>query len=380
MDDLIGPGGLAKCDNKDMPRYSQEQIRAWIDAGCATVGGPGNVAPLLTRAGFRIAVGANLGGGSFDGLDIQGRTFFDAMTVNDVDMSAVSVHPGLPTGTAFVRTASDEERGGIAYFANANDDFSFSDFRPHVLRLRPKVVYYMYSGLSARGDANRGQDLADFIAWCREQGCITIVDSHTLCSDPEALIGAGEAVPKYRLLQPLLPEVDIFFTSWDEARMIRMALDTPQAPRPDPETGIPAFLAWCAERFGAEKRPQLLGVTVHDGAFALLHGAATSTAGAQRYRSRFMCGEVVDLVGAGDSFRAGMITYVARNDEAFRAGQLDMEKAIQMGNLVASLYIKAPLDDRYGNMRSYEALLRVVSDSRTYESFPELPAALDAAV
>ena len=377
-DELVGPGGLAKCDNADMPGYSQEQIKAWIGAGCATAGGLGNTAPLLARAGFQVAVGANLGGGGCDGLDVQGRAIYDIMTANGVDVSAFLAHPTLPTGTTFIHDATGAERGGIAYFANANDDFDFSRFRPHVQRLRPRVVYYMYSGLSARGDANEGRDLAAFIAWCREQGCITIADSHTFCADPEALIRAGTAVPEYRLLEPLLPEVDIFFTSWDEARMIRTTLEAPQPPQVDPDSGIPSFLAWCAERFGAGNRAQLFGVTVKDGAFALPHGTAPAAC-VQRYRSQFMCGDVVDLVGAGDSFRAGLIGYVARNASAFRTGQLDVDKAIQMGNLMASLFIKAPLDNRYGNIRPYEALLRTVSDSRTYGSFPALLAALDTA-
>jgi len=87
------------------------------------------------------------------------------------------------------------------------------------------VVYYMYSGLSERGDANGGRDLADFAVWCRAQGFITIADSHTLTGNPQALIEGGEPVPAYGLLAPLLGELDVFFTSADEARMIRNTLD-----------------------------------------------------------------------------------------------------------------------------------------------------------
>jgi len=39
-DGLVGAGGLAKCPTSDMPAYSQEQIKSWIDRGCATAGGP----------------------------------------------------------------------------------------------------------------------------------------------------------------------------------------------------------------------------------------------------------------------------------------------------------------------------------------------------
>ena len=44
-DTLVGKGGLAKCKTKDMPDYSQEQIRQWIDEGFATAGGPGQHRP-----------------------------------------------------------------------------------------------------------------------------------------------------------------------------------------------------------------------------------------------------------------------------------------------------------------------------------------------
>ncbi|GAH42811.1 unnamed protein product, partial [marine sediment metagenome] len=35
-DELVGKGGLAKCKTEDMPNYSQEQLREWIEQGFAT--------------------------------------------------------------------------------------------------------------------------------------------------------------------------------------------------------------------------------------------------------------------------------------------------------------------------------------------------------
>jgi len=139
-DALVGKGGLAKCRTEDMPGYSQEQIRRWIDQGCATAGGPGNTAPLIARTGLKVAVGVNLGRGVYDGLDAQGRFFYDLMTANGIDMSATYVHPSLPTGTTFIHGTQGEDRGGIAYFPNANDDFDFAVFRKAVQRLRPRIV------------------------------------------------------------------------------------------------------------------------------------------------------------------------------------------------------------------------------------------------
>ena len=380
-DRLVGAGGLAKCATSEMPPYTQEQLRDFVAQGCATAGGPGNTAPLLARAGVRVAVGTNLGKGGFGGLDIQGRTFYDILTANGVDMSATFVHPTLPTGTTFIHEVPSGERGGIAYFPNANNDFAFETFKPQIRRLAPVVVYYMYSGLSDRGDANGGQDLADFVAWCRAQGCITIVDSHTLTGNPQELIARGEPVPAYGLLRPLLEGLDIFFTSVDEARMIRNTLDTGHRAQgcDDRESSL-SFLEFVTGRFSGRgrRRTQLLGVTVKNGAYARLVGPDDRAHETVFCPSRFMAGSVIDLVGAGDSFRGGLIATVARHRDAFLDGTLNVEEAVQTGNLMASLYIKSPLNDRYGSIAGLDALLAVVRSGREFVSFEELTAALAA--
>ena len=129
VEELAGPGGLAKCDMKDMPAYGQQQYREWIRQGRANPGGPGNTAPLLARAGVDVAVASYVGGGEYDGLDVQGRFFRDAMADAGVDVSALRVHPSRPTGTTFVCEREADERGGLVYFPNANDDFDFETFR-----------------------------------------------------------------------------------------------------------------------------------------------------------------------------------------------------------------------------------------------------------
>ena len=58
-DDLVGPGGLAKCQTQDMPPY----CRLSIGNGSMRAGHhrrPRQPAPLMARAGLRVAVGVNL--------------------------------------------------------------------------------------------------------------------------------------------------------------------------------------------------------------------------------------------------------------------------------------------------------------------------------
>lgn len=361
---LVGAGGLAECKTCDMPDYSQQMYNLWTSDGSATTGGPGNTAPLIARAGISVGVAVNLGKGEFDGLDAQGKFFHNSMINNNVDMSQTFIHPELPTGTTFIHEKGNHERGGIAYFPNANNDFDFDYSKGTVETLKPKVVYYMYSGLSERGDANGGKDLAEFMGWCRKRGIVTIVDSHTLGGNPQELIETDAAVDEYKLLEPLLSELDLFFTSYDEARMIENTLGQKGLSKGMPENDyIEHFLDFLAERFWSnDGKPGMFGVTVSNGAFEK-HVTAEGNSSATKIESNFMADEVIDLVGAGDSFRAGFISYIAKNIEAFKAKELDFSKAVQMGNLFASRYIKAPLNDRYRDILTYEKLLDVITSS-----------------
>ena len=98
----------------------------------------------------------------------------------------------------------------------------------------------------------------------------------------------------------------------------------------------------------------------------------------EKIESRFLAGEVIDLVGAGDSFRAGFISYIARNIEDFKNSRINFAEAVQMGNLFASLYIKAGLDDRYGNIGSFDNMLKIVQNGLVFDSFANLVNAVKA--
>ncbi len=377
-DKLVGLGGLTICSKNDDPNFTQHQLCDWIKAGFATAGGCGNNAPLMARAGLNTAIGANLGRGGFNGLDAQARFFHDLMIQNGIDMSAVFIHPELKTGTTYINNKTANERGGIAYFSGANDDFDFDYWRTVIERTEPKIVYYMYVGLSKRADANGGADLANFIQWCNERQIITIVDTSTLTDDPINCINSARPVPAYKLLEPVLPIVDIFFTSSDEARIIENTLAAPRDwHKFDEYNNNLHSLDFLADTFFSQtSRTRLCGITFGKGAYERHVLPNGSISPPNKVESPFMAGEVVDLVGAGDAFRAGLITYLAKNLKLFNEATIDFTQALQMGNLFAALYIKAPLNDRYSIIHSYDKMLKIVQSNEKYPTFQALKKAL----
>ena len=362
VDALVGKGGLARCESRDMPDFSEQQFAQWLEQGFGTAGGPGNTAPLLAKCGLKVAVGANLGKGNYDGLDALGRFYYNVLASNGVDVSEIHIHPELSSGISFIHDTPGEDRGGLCYFPNANNDFNFEMYKESVKRLKPEIAYYMYSGLSTGGDANGGSDLADFMAWCRDNGIITIVDSHTLTGDPKQVIDSGSAVAEYKLLEPLFSEVDLFFTSSDEAIMIANTLGGSRDwGRFEEKENNTYFLNFLSDRFWQRHgKTRMFGITVSNGAFEQHCGPDGSVSAPAKIESMFMDGEVIDLVGAGDSFRAGLISYICHNIDAFKKGNMNFAEAVQMANLFAARYIKAPLDDRYCNIEPFEKMRTLI--------------------
>ena len=144
----------------------------------------------------------------------------------------------------------------------------------------------------------------------------------------------------------------------------------------DEKEYIDAFLKSLSQKFWRDKNAGVFGVTVKNGASVIYRDAFGNIDGPLMVRSKFMSGDAIDLVGAGDSFRAGFVTYIVKNIKDFKTGRINIADAVQMANLFASLYIRAPLSDRYGNIGEYEKLLRVINSPIQFNTFEQLISAV----
>jgi hypothetical protein len=58
---------------------------------------------------------------------------------------------------------------------------------------------------------------------------------------------------------------------------------------------------------------------------------------------------------------------------------MDFSEAVQMGNLFAALFIKAPLNNRYGNIKPYARMLHAVQSGKEYVTLDDLMKELNGA-
>jgi hypothetical protein len=215
------------------------------------------------------------------------------------------------------------------------------------------------------------------MAGCHGHGAKTMADSHTLTPDPSRQIAARTPVPQYRWLCPVWPTLDAFFTSVDEARMMLNTLwPDHSVDLSNVESSAVEFLdRWV--QGGTVDRRVLVGVTAARCAWArwvLPNGAVGPVA---CVRSRFVTGEIVDLVGAGDAFRAGVLAVMARCGAEWDAGSLDLEEVVQMGHLMAALYIHGPLEDRCRYIPSFEVMRELVRSGAKFTSWAALRRAVE---
>jgi sugar/nucleoside kinase (ribokinase family) len=227
-----------------------------------TIGGcAANVAVDLVRMGVPSSVVGRVGN------DIFGKVVADLLREQQVDVSALTISPGLDTSQTLIVNVRGEDRRFIHTFG-ANLAFRPEDIP--LERIRPgKVLYLGGYFLMPEVTAER---LAAVFAAARKAGATTVLDVVTP--------GPGDYLSR---LAPLLPEVDVFLPNNHEAELI--------TGEQDPVRQAEAF-----HRLGA----RVAIVTLGDGGSVLVSGPA-------RLRAEKFDVPFVDGTGGGDAFAAGYI-------------------------------------------------------------------------
>jgi sugar/nucleoside kinase (ribokinase family) len=234
--------------------------------GCAA-----NVAVGLAKMGVKAAVVGRVGG------DVFGRVVTDLLRENRLDVSAVTVTPGVDTSQTLIVNVKGQDRRFIHTFG-ANAVFRAADI-PADLATGCKVLYL---GGYLIMDRVTQEELIPVFAAARKAGARTVLDVVTP--------GPGDYLPR---LEKLLPHVDVFLPNDHEAALITGETDPVRQ----------------AERF-RELGAGTVIITLGDRGAILVNERI-------RLRSAAFSVDFVDGSGGGDAFAAGYIDGLLRGlDEA----------------------------------------------------------------
>jgi sugar/nucleoside kinase (ribokinase family) len=234
--------------------------------GCAA-----NVAVGLAKMGVSAAVAGRVGS------DVFGRVVADLLKETGVDVSAVTVTPGVDTSQTLIVNVKGQDRRFIHTFG-ANAAFRAAD----IPALPAGQCRVLYLGGYFIMDGVTQEELLPVFAAARRAGARTVLDVVTP--------GPEDYLPR---LEKLLPQVDIFLPNDHEAGLITGETDPVRQ----------------AERFRA------LGATT----VVITQGdrGAILVSDSLRLRSHAFPVEFVDGSGGGDAFAAGYIAGLLRGlDEA----------------------------------------------------------------
>lgn len=281
-----------------------------------TIGGcAANVAVDLSRLGRRVAIGGRVGD------DPLGRFVVDALAAENVDCSTVSVSQTSQTsGTLVVNVAGEDRR--FIHSVGANVEFSGRELSQDVLRTS-KIVYVGGFGLNA---ALSGENVAELFRTVRAAGGVTALD--VVIGDPSVM---------RKMLEPALPETDLFFPNTDEARLILGESD-------------PVKQATAFREMGAKT------VAITCGGEGLILISPEERLRASAYK--MTC---VDGTGGGDAFVAGYLYGVLRG-----AGTRD---CLQYGSAMGASCVRA-MGATTAVFNSDEIEAYVAANKLTVETLP----------
>jgi sugar/nucleoside kinase (ribokinase family) len=305
------------------------------------LGGLGNVASPAASL-LSDAVGAV----GYIGDDIEGRDFSRRIRTYGVDASGLIVRGLKKTDISAApitppKKGRAQERGGITFLEHAGRYLDFSlDVMKNLIFYNPRLVQISYSGLMANGaDRNGGKNLARGIRWIQKTlDAVVMVDTHTY---------EGKNRYRYDKLLPALGVTDLFACSDKEAGLMYDQYVHSKKAKYEFKSATTnkgkrdAMFKFFEDKYCHGDRAKLFAVTSSE-EVTVLYYVPSSKPRKVTVKNWFFSKDIYDPVGAGDSWKAGLNAYILTHLGQFKAGTLDLAKAVQYANLTARLYISGP--------------------------------------
>lgn len=236
-------------------------------------GAEGNVLVNLAHLGHRTALVSAVGADPF------GRLVLRTLREQGVDVEHVVVDPDAPTGIFFKERLADGHRRVYYY----RDGSAASRLTPDAVDLgslgRPAVLTVSGLTLGLGDGTGLSQVARRAMSWAADSpGCAVVFDPNLRPS----VWDGGEAAREFR---ELLPAIDVLVAGRDELGTL--------VPDRDPDDAAREL-----------SRGTLAAVVLKDGSA----GAVVFEAGEATTIAPYPVDEVVDPVGAGDAFAAGVIS------------------------------------------------------------------------
>lgn len=269
------------------PEFGQRE--KLVDEISLVIGGSAAItAVAAARLGLRVALVAAVGD------DPVGRFLLGQLTAEGVDVSAMPVRPGVPTG-ATVSLSRGQDRA-ILTATGAMTQLTAADVPAELLA----GAKHLHVGSYFLVERSLGPGLAELFARARAAGVTTSLDTNW---DPSERWGGDQ-------LRAILAQTDVLMPN--EAEALRISGTDSPAEAAEVLTATGSRLA---VKCGAE------GALCVDGAGGAQHSVVLPPVRA------------VDTTGAGDCFNAGLITGLLRG--------LDLPRAAALGCAVAAASTQA---------------------------------------
>jgi sugar/nucleoside kinase (ribokinase family) len=274
-----------------------------------SAGGLGNA--LVALSGLDLSVGVATRIGS----DMYGEYLLEQWGELGVNMSGVTIERDRPTGFSFVLAGGGERTP--FYSAGTGSDFGPSDI-PAAFVEDSRCMIVFFAGALPSLD---GAPMLELVKRCHAAETVVILDTS------DGVLVNHSDIPSY------LPYANLVVNR-EEGRRITGK----ESPREILES--------------LAQKGSFVAVTRPDGV-SLMTPAGQYLDVPSPYHGR----PVRNVVGAGDTFRAGLAAYIAANYDDFMGGRMDYREACLTASAVSYLFLSRSSDVRPFSMADVRALL-----------------------